>query len=131
MPKKSSAYYSMWEGYDLERERVSMGKSQAAFAGMLGMSHRMYCYYERNEKPIPKSVEYAVRYVAKKDFNEEPLPELLEKFQGTLTDYERSRMTILSETARNVAETEENSFTKKILQQSSKELDLLLSKFDK
>jgi len=131
MPKKSSAYYSMWEGYDLERERTSMGKSQAAFAGLLGMSHRMYCYYERNEKPIPKSVEYAVRYVAKRSFNDESLPEPAQKVQGTLTNFDRTRIELLADAADKASESQENTHVKKILQQTSKELDLLLSKFDK
>lgn len=131
MPKKSSAYYSMWEGYDLERERVSMQKSQAAFASMLGMSHRMYCYYERNEKPIPKSVEYAVRYVARKDCDDDVKHEPLEKLQGTLTNFDRTRIELLADAADKASESQENTHVKKILQQSSKELDLLLSKFDK
>lgn len=131
MPKKSNAYYSMWEGYDLERERVSMQKSQAAFASMLGMSHRMYCYYERNEKPIPKSVEYAVRYVARKDCDDDIKSEPLEKFQGTLTHFQETRIEILSEAAEKASQSVSDPLVKKILQQSSEELSFLLSKFDK
>ncbi len=131
MPKKSNSYYSMWEGYDLERERVSMQKSQAAFASMLGMSHRMYCYYERNEKPIPKSVEYAVRYVARKDCDDDVKPEPVQKVQGTLTNFDLTRIELLADAADKASELQENTHVKKILQQSSKELDLLLSKFDK
>ncbi len=131
MPKKSNAYYSMWEGYDLERERVSMQKSQAAFANMLGMSHRMYCYYERNEKPIPKSVEYAVRYVVRRDCDDEVKPEPVQKVQGTLTNFDLTRIELLADAADKASELQENTHVKKILQQSSKELDLLLSKFDK
>ena len=131
MPSKAKTSQSMWEGSDLARERTTMGKSQMAFASMLGLSHRMYCYYERNEKPIPKSVEYAVRYVAKRSFNDEPLPEPAQKVQGTLTNFDRTRIELLADAADKASESQENTHVKKILQQSSKELDLLLSKFDK
>jgi len=131
VPSKSSTYYSMWEGYDLVRERTSMGKSQVAFAGLLGMSHRMYCYYERGEKKIPRSVELAVRYVAQKGFNDEPIPEPAQKVQGTLTNFDRTRIELLADAADKASESQENTYVKKILQQSSRELDLLLSKFDK
>ena len=131
MPKKSNAYYSMWEGYDLERERVCMQKSQAAFASMLGMSHRMYCYYERNEKPIPKSVEYAVRYVARQNCDDEVKSEPVEKSQGTLTHFQETRIEILSEAAEKASQSVSDPLVKKILQQSSEELSFLLSKFDK
>jgi len=127
MPKKSETYYSMWEGYDLERERVTMCKSQAAFASMLGMSHRMYCYYERNEKKIPKSVEYAVRYIVRRAGDDQPVG----KAKGTLTDFQRTRIEVLSDAASKACNDEQNPSTKKILQQSSEELDFLLSKFDK
>ena len=108
-----------------------MQKSQAAFASMLGLSHRMYCYYERNEKPIPKSVEYAVRYVARRDCDDEVKPEPVQKVQGTLTNFDLTRIELLADAADKASELQENTHVKKILQQSSKELDLLLSKFDK
>ena len=50
MPSKAKTSHSMWEGNDLARERTSLGKSQMSFASILGLSHRMYCYYESGEK---------------------------------------------------------------------------------
>lgn len=132
MPSKSSTYYSMWEGSDLSRERNTMGKSQIAFANLLGMSHRMYCYYERGEKKIPRSVELAVRYVVKQSGNDEPVdPPKQATPEGTLTGFQQTRIEILIDAAEKTAESTTDPLVKKILQQSSEELSLLLSKFVK
>lgn len=132
MPKKSETYYSMWEGKDLARERNTMGKSQIAFANTLGLSHRMYCYYERGEKPIPRSIELAVRYVAKQTGNDEPIaPPKEAKPEGTLTNFQETRIDILIDAAEKAAHSVSDPLVKKILQQSSEELSFLLSKFPK
>ena len=132
MPSKAKTSQSMWEGSDLARERTTMGKSQMAFASMLGLSHRMYCYYERGEKPIPRSIELAVRYVSKQSGNDEPIaPPREAKPEGTLTNFQETRIDILIDAAEKTAHSVSDPLVKKILQQSSEELSFLLSKFSK
>lgn len=130
MPSKAKTSHSMWEGYDLARERTSLGKSQIAFASILGMSHRMYCYYERGEKKIPRSVELAVRYVARQSFNEESVDISRDSFEGTLTNFQNTRIEMLADAAVKAAHSSSDPLVKKILQQSSEELSFLLSKFE-
>ena len=131
MPSKAKTSHSMWEGNDLARERTSMGKSQSAFAAILGMSHRMYCYYERGEKKIPRSVELAVRYVSRQSGNDEPILPAKELSDDSLTHFQQTRIEILIDAAEKAAQSVSDPLVKKILQQSSEELSFLLSKFDK
>lgn len=119
MPSKAKTSHSMWEGKHLEGIRRDLNKSQAAFASILGMSQRMYCYYERGEKKIPRSVELAVRYVTRHGYI------------GTLTQFQETRIDILIDAAEKAAQSVSDPLVKKILQQSSEELSFLLSKFDK
>ncbi|HAB36829.1 MAG TPA: hypothetical protein DCE52_02290 [Rhodobacteraceae bacterium] len=130
MPSKAKTSHSMWEGYDLARERTSLGKSQIAFASILGLSHRMYCYYERGEKKIPRSVELAVRHVARQSLNDEPIDISKDSFEGTLTDFQNTRIEMLADAAEKAAHSSSDPLVKKILQQSSEELSFLLSKFE-
>jgi len=127
MPSKAETSHSMWSGKDLEGIRRDLKKSQAAFATILGMSHRMYCYYERGEKKIPRSVELAVRYVTRRGDNDPPTA----KAEGTLTQFQETRIDILIDAAEKAAQSVSDPLVKKILQQSSEELSFLLSKFDK
>lgn len=127
MPSKAKTSHSMWGGGDLIRERTTMGKSQAAFASILGLSHRMYCYYESGEKKIPRSVELAIRYVTRRGDIDPPTA----KAEGTLTQFQETRIDILIDAAEKAAQSVSDPLVKKILQQSSQELSFLLSKFDK
>ena len=127
MPSKAKTSHSMWGGGDLIRERTTMGKSQAAFASILGLSHRMYCYYESGEKKIPRSVELAIRYVTRRGDIDPPTA----KAEGTLTQFQETRIDILIDAAEKAAQSVSDPLVKKILQQSSEELSFLLSKFDK
>ena len=131
MPSKGKTSHSMWGGGDLIRERTTMGKSQAAFASILGLSHRMYCYYESGEKKIPRSVELAVRHVSKQVANDEPIVAPKIEPEGTLTQFQETRIEILIDAAEKAAQSVSDPLVKKILQQSSEELSFLLSKFDK
>ena len=131
MPSKAKTSHSMWQGNDLARERTSLGKSQMAFASILGLSHRMYCYYESGEKKIPRSVELAVRYVSRQTGNDEPIDPPTAKAEGTLTQFQETRIEILIDAAEKAAQSVSDPLVKKILQQSSEELSFLLSKFDK
>ena len=59
---KAKESYSMWGGNELRSRRSDMNMTQVALARALGISHRMYCYYETGERDIPRSVELSLRY---------------------------------------------------------------------
>ena len=61
---KAKESYSMWGGNELRSRRSDMNMTQVALARALGISHRMYCYYEAGERDIPRSVELSLRYLA-------------------------------------------------------------------
>lgn len=44
---------------EIKSWRISLRLSQAAAAQELGISTRMYQYYESGEKPIPRAIELA------------------------------------------------------------------------
>ena len=62
---KAKESYSMWDGMDLRNWRDDLRMTQVTLARALGVSHRMYCYYESGERDIPKSVELSLRYIKK------------------------------------------------------------------
>ena len=53
---KAKESYSVG-GDELRSRRSEMNMTQVALARALGISHRMYCYYETGEHDIPRSVE--------------------------------------------------------------------------
>ena len=113
----------MWGGDELRSRRSEMNMTQVALARALGISHRMYCYYETGERDIPRSVELSLRYLARNDSGDEGT--LASK--GTLTAFDRDRLSRLC----LALDSHEgmDAETDKLLRQSLKELDYLLSKF--
>ena len=121
--QKAKSSYSMMKGKDLEEMRNKSGKSQASFADALGVSLRMYSYYECDKKPIPKTVELSSRYI------------LSEKQGSTgynpssgLTDFDIDRIGRLRYALQGVEGFDDRS--DKIVRQSADEIEYLLSKFD-
>ena len=123
---KAKESYSMWDGMDIRNNRDALGMTQRALARALGISHRMLCYYEAGERDIPKSVELSMRYVMHNRKKEEESSGTLEP-QGTLTAFDRDRLSRLC----LALESHEgmDAETDKLLRQSLKEIDYLLSKF--
>ena len=123
---KAKESYSMWDGMDIRNNRDTLGMTQRALARALGISHRMLCYYEAGERDIPKSVELSMRYVMHNRKKEEESSGTLEP-QGTLTAFDRDRLSRLC----LALESHEgmDAETDKLLRQSLKEIDYLLSKF--
>ena len=120
---KAKESYSMWGGNELRSRRSDMNMTQVALARALGISHRMYCYYETGERDIPRSVELSLRYLARGDSGDEGTLAP----QGTLTAFDRDRLSRLC----LALESHEgmDAETDKLLRQSLKEIDYLLSKF--
>ena len=116
----------MWDGMDIRNNRDALGMTQRALARALGISHRMYCYYEAGERDIPKSVELSMRYVMQNRKKEKESSGTLEP-QGTLTAFDRdrlSRLCLALDSHEGI-----DAETDKLLRQSLKEIDYLLSKF--
>ena len=120
---KAKESYSMWGGDELRSRRSDMNMTQVALARALGISRRMYCYYETGERDIPRSVELSLRYLARGDSGDEGTL----ASQGTLTTFDRDRLSRLC----LALDSHEgmDAETDKLLRQSLKEIDYLLSKF--
>ena len=120
---KAKESYSMWGGDELRSRRSEMNMTQVALARALGISHRMYCYYETGERDIPRSVELSLRYLARGDSDDKGTL----ASQGTLTAFDRDRLSRLC----LALDSHEgmDAETDRLLRQSLKELDYLLSKF--
>ena len=124
---KAKESYSMWDGMDVRNNRDALGMTQRALARALGISHRMLCYYEAGERDIPKSVELSMRYVMHNRKKEEEPSGTLES-QGTLTAFDRDRISRLCLAIEDASTTDIKELYK-MLNQSVKEIDYLLSKF--
>ena len=121
--QKAKSSYSMMKGKDLEEMRNKSGKSQASFADALGVSLRMYSYYECDKKPIPKTVELSSRYILS-----EKLRCTIYKPSSDLTDFDIDRISRLRYALQGVEGFDDRS--DKIVRQSADEIEYLLSKFD-
>ena len=117
----------MWDGMDIRNNRDTLGMTQRALARALGISHRMLCYYEAGERDIPKSVELSMRYVMQNRKKEKESSGTLEP-QGTLTAFDRERISRLCLAIEDASTTDIKELYK-MLNQSVKEIDYLLSKF--
>ena len=124
---KAKESYSMWDGMDIRNNRDTLGMTQRALARALGISHRMLCYYEAGERDIPKSVELSMRYVMHNRKKEEE-PSGTPEPQGTLTAFDRERISRLCLAIEDASTTDIKELYK-MLNQSVKEIDYLLSKF--
>ena len=122
MPYRGDESYSDWGASDLRRERTAIKMTKRALAGELGVSERQYAYYESGHTKIDKTLQCAVRWIAGGKDDEDV------KSQGTLTDFEKDRITRLMNAMQNHPHDDLDERTKKILQQSSEEMVLLLSK---
>ena len=123
---KAKDSYSMWSGKMLVDKRKSLNMTQMAMARNLGVSHRMYCYYEKGEQSIPRSAELAVRWMEYNNadgiFRVAPHPD------KSLTSFDRERISRLCNALGGIEGADAQM--DKVLQQSKKELEYLLSKFE-
>ena len=119
MPYRGDESYSDWGASDLRRERTAIKMTKRALAEELGVSERQYAYYESGHTKIDKTLQCAVRWIAGGKDDEDV------KSQGTLTDFEKDRITRLMNAMQNHPHDDLNERTKKILQQSSEEISVL------
>ena len=121
---KAKESYSMWDGKELRDKRSALGMTQTAMARALGVSHRMYCYYEAGDQNIPRSVELAASYLSYRD--SDGLVKVAPNPAGTLTSFDRDRISRLCLAVE--CHVGPDSTTDKFLRQCLKEIDYLLSK---
>ena len=119
---KAKDSYSMWNGDILLEKRKYLQKTQTNMARDLGISHRMYCYYESGEQEIPRSIELSVRYMQNSKGDDVVMP------TGVLSNFDKQRIGRLCDALNGVEGTDAN--IDKILRQSKSELEYMLSKFE-
>ena len=113
---------SDWTAEDLRAKREALGMNKAEMSRKLGVTYRQYMYYEKGHTKISKGLEQFINDLL------HPTGGGKEKSQGTLTDFEKDRITRLLNAVQNHPLDDLDDKTQKILRQSSEELVLLLSK---
>ena len=124
MPYRNESNYSKLSSKDLLEIRKRYNLTQVEIAKLLGIGHRTYHYYEVDEKPIPTLVANALSSLGNIS---------LDEFQGTLTSYDMDRMRRLRDEIDDTLSvgSVDVVHVEKILKQSSKELENVLSKAEK
>ena len=119
------------DGSSLREIRNKLGFSANKFAELLGVSVRMYRYYEGGQSAIPKTVGFLAENISRGESMDSQ--GTLGGVQGTLTSFEIERIKRLADALYEYNEKNFNNLDEKIsklLDQSVKELDLLLSKLE-
>ena len=119
MPYRGDESYSDWGASDLRRERTAIKMTKRALAEELGVSERQYAYYESGHTKIDKTLQCAVRWIAGGKDDEDV------KSQGTLTDFQKERISRLLNAIHNHPRDDLNEMTQKILSQSAEEISAL------
>lgn len=119
---RGKSKYSSWTPEDLTNFRKEAGLSRREVADSLGVSYRMYCYYESGHTKIDLPLEYAVRWLAN---SEEDKPVVENKGQGTLTPFQRERIQRLLNGIRSYPIGDLDERGQKILSQCVDEISVL------
>jgi transcriptional regulator with XRE-family HTH domain len=119
---RGKSKYSSWTPEDLTNFRKEAGLSRREVADSLGVSYRMYCYYESGHTKIDLPLEYAVRWLAN---SEEDKPVVESKGQGTLTPFQRERIQRLLNGIRSYPIGDLDERGQKILSQCVDEISVL------
>jgi|TARA_R100000084_G_C4640533_1_gene143573 DNA-binding XRE family transcriptional regulator len=129
--KRPKTEYSQWQGHDMRYHRMDLGYTQVEMAKKLGITHRMYCFYESGDTPVSLPMEYAMKYLVQN--KEKPFEEVLKnKSYLVFSRFERERMKKLRNAlADQVEHGEQNpqfDFMYRMCRQAVKEIDNVLSK---
>ena len=119
---RGKSKYSSWTPEDLVKFREESGISRSRMAEKLGVSYRMYCYYESGHTKIDLPLEYAVRWLAN---SEEDKPVVENKGQGTLTPFQKERIQRLLNGIRSYPVGDLDERGQKILSQCVDEISVL------
>lgn len=132
---RAKSKYSDWSAGDLTDFRTRMGVSRQEMASKLGVSYRMYCYYESGHTKIDLSLEYAVRWLGRKSDDElvseaitiAGIADVTPPPQGTLTAFQKERISRLLNAIHNYPTSDLDEKGQKILSQCVDEISLLTS----
>ena len=119
---RGKSKYSSWTPEDLVKFREESGISRSRMAEKLGVSYRMYCYYESGHTKIDLPLEYAVRWLAN---SEENKPVVESEAQGTLTPFQKERIQRLLNGIRSYPVGDLDERGQKILSQCVDEISVL------
>ena len=120
---RGKSKYSSWTHDDLVKFRTDAGISRREMSENLGVSYRMYCYYESGHTKIDLSLEYAVRWLANLG-EDKPLVE--KQPEGTLTPFQKERISRLMNAIHNYPASDLDEKGQKILSQCADEISTLV-----
>ena len=120
---RGKSKYSSWTHDDLVKFRTDAGISRREMSENLGVSYRMYCYYESGHTKIDLSLEYAVRWLANSG-EDKPLVE--KQSEGTLTPFQKERISRLMNAIHNYPTSDLDEKGQKILSQCADEISTLV-----
>ena len=110
---------SDWTAQDLQSKREALGMSKAEMARRVGVSYRQYMYYERGQTKISKGLESFVEDLLNPKGNNN------NKSQGTLSDFDKDRITRLLNAIHNYPTSDMDERGQKILSQCADEISAL------
>lgn len=110
---------SDWTAQDLQSKREALGMSKAEMARRVGVSYRQYMYYERGQTKISKGLESFVEDLLNPKGNDN------NKSQGTLSDFDKDRITRLLNAIHNYPTSDMDERGQKILSQCADEISAL------
>jgi len=110
---------SDWTAQDLQSKREALGMNKAEMARKLGVSYRQYMYYERGQTKISKGLESFVEDLLNPKGNNN------NKSQGTLSDFDKDRITRLLNAIHNYPTSDMDERGQKILSQCADEISAL------
>lgn len=133
---RGKSKYSAWTHDDLVEFRTNAGISRREMSENLGVSYRMYCYYESGHTKIDLPLEYAVRwlsyqkgpvYECQSEYGVVELaPGVVKKSQGTLTPFQKERISRLMSAIHNYPTSDLDEKGQKILSQCVDEISTLV-----
>tara|TARA_R100000231_G_scaffold134390_1_gene107914 strand:- start:204 stop:584 length:381 start_codon:yes stop_codon:yes gene_type:complete len=115
---RGKSKYSSWSPDDLVQFRTEAGISRRDMADKLGVSYRMYCYYESGHTKIDLPLEYAVRWLSVD-------PMVRENGTGALTDFQKQRIDRLMNAIHKYPASNLDELGQKILSQCVDEISML------
>ena len=122
--RRYKSEYSNWKPSDLREIRQKLNLTQAKLGEKIGVSPRMFRFYESGHTKISLSMEYAMKYLLEKELGKEEF--------AKLTPFERERMERLRDGIEKELQKGEDdvqfSHIFRMCRQAIKELDNILSK---